>query len=100
FACAGYITYQFIRGAQVFGLGHPLFFGQYLQAADTIHNGAHMADSLDDIAGASLALGADHRCPFTDTPQCLTEVASATHKGDRKEVFIDMEMLISGRQYF
>lgn len=40
-----------------------------------------MADGLDDVAGAGLALGADHRGALGDTAQGLTEVGGATDEG-------------------
>src|SRR5256885_6184643 len=50
-------------------LRHPLFLRQHLQSADAIHNGSHMADSLNDITRASFTLGTNHGCPFADAAQ-------------------------------
>ena len=41
---------------------------------------AQVADGLDDVAGAGLALGADHRRALADAPQRLAEVRRAAHE--------------------
>ena len=50
------------------------------QAADLAGDAAHVADRLDDVAGAGLALGADHRRALADPPQRLAEVGGAAHE--------------------
>ena len=52
--------------------------GQALDAADDRTQVAHR---LDDVAGAGLALGADHARALADAPQRLAEVRRAAHEG-------------------
>ena len=52
------------------------------QAADLRADAAHVAHGLDDVAGAGLALGADHRRALADAPQRLAEVGRAAHERD------------------
>ena len=42
---------------------------------------AHVLDGVDDVAGASFALGADHGRAFGDAPQGLAQVARPGPKG-------------------
>ena len=41
---------------------------------------AHVAHRLDDVAGAGLALGADHRRALGDPPQRLAQIGGAAHE--------------------
>ena len=49
-------------------------------------NGARVANGLDDVAGARLALSAEHRCPFRDTPLHVKEGGATKHKKRRNEI--------------
>ena len=49
-------------------------------APDVIPQRAHVAHGLDDVAGAGLALRADHRRALADAPQRLAQVAAAAHE--------------------
>jgi hypothetical protein len=57
-----------------------------------------VADGLDDVAGARLALGADHRCALADAPQCLAEVRRAANEGDAERPLVDVVRLVGRRQ--
>jgi hypothetical protein len=46
--------------------------------------------SLDNIAGASLALCAYHGGTFGDAAECLTEVSAATNEGNLEWGFLNM----------
>ncbi len=94
------LAYQFIGCAEVLGLGHQFFLGQYLQAANAIHDGAHMTYCFYDVAGAGFAFRAHHGSALTDTPERLAKVARATDERDGEEMFIHMEVFIGRRQYF
>lgn len=61
---------------------------------------AAVAHGFDDVAGAGLALGADHRGAFGDTAQSLPKVAAATHKRHCEVVLVDVVNLIRGREHF
>ena len=55
---------------------------------------AHVAHRLDDVAGAGLALGADHRGALADPPQRLAEVGGAAHERDLERPLVDVVALI------
>ena len=50
------------------------------QAGDAGADGAHVAHGLDHVAGAGLALGADHRRALGHAPQRLAQVGGAAHE--------------------
>src|SRR2546430_4083755 len=68
------------RRADLLGLAHELGVVHALELADAGVDGARVAHSLDDVAGPSLALGADHRRTFGDAPRGLAKVAAAAHE--------------------
>lgn len=53
------------------GIGEDLIVVHVAEEANLTHDGADMADSLDDIADAGLALGVYHGCGLTDAPEAL-----------------------------
>ena len=57
-----------------------------------------MADGLDDVAGAGLALGADHRRALADPAQRLAEVGRAAHERDLEAPLVDVVGLVGRRQ--
>ena len=57
-----------------------------------------MADGLDDVAGAGLALGADHRRALADAPQRLAEVRRAADERDLERPLVDVVRLVGRRQ--
>jgi len=59
-----------------------------------------MAHRFDDVAGAGLALGADHRRAFGDAPQRLAQVARAADKGHGELVLVDVVFFIRGGEHF
>jgi hypothetical protein len=60
---------------------------------------AHVADGLDDVAGAGLALGADHRRALGDAPQRLAEVGRAAHERHLERPLVDVVGLVGRRQH-
>uniref|UniRef100_J3NAJ0 Uncharacterized protein n=1 Tax=Oryza brachyantha TaxID=4533 RepID=J3NAJ0_ORYBR len=62
------------------GVGEDLVVVHVAERADVAHDGAHVADGLDDVAGAGLALGADHGGALADAAECLGEGAAAPDK--------------------
>lgn len=58
----------------------------------------HVADSLDDVTSASLALGSDHGSTLGDTAQGLTEVSAAADKGDTEGALLDVALVVGGGQ--
>src|SRR3546814_13560796 len=71
------------------GLGGP---------ADVAGDGAEVALGLDDVAGAGLALGADHRRPLADAPERLAEVGGAAHERDVEGPLVDVVGLVGRRE--
>ena len=61
-----------------------------VQAADLAADAAQVADRLDDVAGAGLALGADHRRALADPPQRLAEVGRAAHERHLEAPLVDV----------
>ena len=58
-----------------------------------------MGDGVDDVAGAGLALGADHRRSLTDPPQSLAEVGGAAHERHAERPLVDVVGLVGRRQH-
>ena len=65
-----------------------------LQLANALLHGPHVAHGLDDVAGAGLALGADHGRALADAPQRLPEVAAAAHEWHPEAVLVDVVLLV------
>ena len=63
-------------------------------ALDLAGDRAHVAHGLDDVAGAGLALGADHRRALADAPQRLAEVGRAAHERDLERPLVDVVGLV------
>ena len=59
---------------------------------------AHVAHGLDDVAGAGLALGADHRGALADSPQRLAEVGRAADERHLEAPLVDVVGLVGRRQ--
>ena len=72
---------------------------QRLEAPDPAEDRAHVADRLDDVAGAGLALCPDHGRPLADATKGLTEVAGPAHEGHGERPLVDVVLLIGGRQH-
>ena len=71
---------------------------QRLQALDPADDVAQVAHGLDDVAGARLALGADHRRALGDPAQRLAEVGGAADERDLEGELVDVVGLVGGRQ--
>ena len=70
-----------------------------LQPPDPADELAQVADGLDDVAGAGLALGADHRRALADPPQRLAEVGGAADEGDLEGELVDVVGLVGRGQH-
>ena len=70
-----------------------------VSALDLAADAAHVAHGLDDVAGAGLALGADHRRALGDPPQRLAEVGGAAHERDLELPLVDVVGLVGRRQH-
>ena len=89
---------QLERRPQVLGRGRQLRRVERLEPPDPARDRAHVAHGLDDVAGAGLALGADHRRALGDAPQRLAEVGRAAHERHLERPLVDVVRLVGGRQ--
>ena len=71
----------------------------WLDLADVTDDRAQVAHGLDDVAGAGLALGADHRRALGDPPQRLAEVGGAAHERDVEGELVDVVGLVGRREH-
>ncbi len=55
---------------------------------------------MDHVAGARLALGANHGRALGDAPQGLAQVARAADKGRLEGVLVDVMRFVGGSQDF
>ncbi len=58
-----------------------------------------MAHGLDDVAGAGLALRADHRRALADAPQRLAQIAAAADERHLEVPLVDVVRLVGRRQH-
>ena len=66
--------------------------------ADAAGDAAQVADGLDDVAGAGLALGADHRRALGDAAERLAQVGRAADERDLEGLLFDVVGLVGGGQ--
>ena len=59
-------------------------------------DGAHVRDRVDDVAGAGLALRADHRRALGDAPQRLAEVRRTADERDGELPLVDVVLDVGG----
>jgi hypothetical protein len=59
---------------------------------------AHVTHRLNDVAGAGLALGADHGRALADAAQGLAQVAAAADERHLETVLGDVVLLVGGRK--
>ena len=62
-------------------------------------NGPDVAHRLDDVAGAGLALGADHRGALADPAECLAQVPRSADEGNLELVLVDVVGLVGRREH-
>ena len=60
---------------------------------------AQVAHGLDDVAGAGLALGADHAGALADATQRLAQVRGAAHERHREAPLVDVVRLVGGGEH-
>src|SRR6185312_7456824 len=78
------------RGRQLLRRARQLGVVQRSQAADLAADLAHVRDRVDDVAGARLALAADHRGALADAPQRLAEIRRAAHERHLERPLVDV----------
>lgn len=69
-----------------------------LGLSNLLVDGLHVADSLDNVTGASLALGADHGSTLSNAAEGLAEVAAAADEGGLEGALLDVALVVSGSQ--
>src|SRR5438445_8783371 len=87
------------RSADLLGLMHELCVVHSQKPADTRVDSPCVANRLDDVAYACLALGPDHRGAFRKTPRRFTHVAAAPNERDLERVLVDMVFLVGGSEH-
>ena len=81
---------ELVRRLQLLGRDEQLVLAHALELADAGRARAEVAHGLDDVAGAGLALGADHGGAFVDAPERLAQVAAAAHERHLEGVLVDV----------
>ena len=76
------ILHQFVRRLVLFGFGVEFFFAQHGEDPHLLHDLPHVLYGVDHVAGAGLALGADHGRAFGDAPQGFAQIARAADERD------------------
>src|SRR3970040_1790310 len=96
-AQAARLDHELIGRPDRFGVGHQFLFGHRLEPPDLAQDGSGMAHGFDDVAGAGLALGADHGRPLPDAAQGLSQVAAAANEGNGETLLVDVGGLMCRR---
>jgi len=94
----GSLLEQVVRGLDLLGVGEELVVIHQLSLADLRLDGAHVTDSLNNVTGTGLTLGADHGSTLVDATKSLTEVLAAADEGDLVVVLVDVVGIVSGGQ--
>ena len=94
------LDHQLVGRPDLLAVGHEFIVGQSLQTADLAQHGPGVAHGLDHVAGAGLALGADHGRAFADAPQRLAQVAAAAHERHLEGMLLDVVVFVGGGQHF
>ena len=81
---------QIVGHGQLLGGLVDLVVAQADKFADLLVHGAHVAHGLNHVAGAGLALGANHGCTLGDAAQRLAQVLRAAHKRHIELVLVDV----------
>ena len=73
---------------------HELVLVENAEGFDAALYGAHVAHSLDDVAGTCFTLRAHHGGTFADAPQGFAQIATTTDEGHGETVFVHMVFLV------
>src|SRR5829696_246933 len=90
--------HELVRRPEVLRLRHQLLVFEGAEPANPAYYGAHVPHGLDHVAGAGLALGADHGRPLTDAPQRFAKVRGAAHEGHLEGGLVYVVLLVGGGQ--
>ena len=81
---------QIVRHGQLLGGLVDLVVAQTDELTNLLVHGAHVAHGLNHVAGAGLALGANHGSTLGDAAQRLAQVLRAAHKRHVELVLVDV----------
>src|SRR5215217_110939 len=98
-AGGGDSAHEVERRLELLGGGRQLHVVERLEAPDLRADPAQVAHGLDDVAGAGLALGADHRRALADPPQRLAEAGGAADERHLEGPLVDVVGLVRGREH-
>ena len=90
---------QIVRHGQLLGGLVDLVVAQTDELADLLVHGAHVAYGLNHVAGARLALGANHGRALGDAAQRLAQVLRAAHKRHIELVLVDVVHVVGRRKH-
>ena len=91
---------EIVRHGQLLGGLVHLVVAQGDEFADLLVHGAHVTHGLNHIAGARLALGADHGRSLGDTAQRFAQVLRAAHERHVELVLVDVVHVVGRAQHF
>src|ERR1035437_9009501 len=97
-AGAGDLADELDRSAELLRGGEQLVLAHRREPSQLRVDGADVTDRLNDVAGARLALGTDHRRALGDPAERLAQVAAAAHERHLEGVLVDVVRLVGGRQ--
>ena len=96
--CLGNHAHQLIRRLVVLRGCEQLFFAHHRELTHFFNDLPHVLDSMDDIARAGFALGADHGRAFGDAPQGLAQIAGTADERRLEGVLVHVVLFVGGRQ--
>ena len=100
FAAFGDLFDEVDRRAEFLGPAVALLRPSDPELLDVAQDRTQVADRFDDVAGAGLALRADHARAFADASQRFTEVRRAAHERNREGPLVDVVRLVGRCQHF
>ena len=95
----GDLAHQLERRLQLLGGDVQLVVGEGLEAADLGADLAHVRGGVGDVAGAGLALGADHGRALGDAAQRLAQVGGAADERDGELPLVDVVGVVGRGQH-
>src|SRR5438876_5467155 len=92
------VAHEVERDAELSGLLAQLRFVETGERFDARRDLADVANGLDDVAGAGLALAADHRRAFVDPAERLAEITRAAYERHVELLLVDVVLLVRRRE--
>ena len=98
--CFGDHLDQLVGRLMVLGGGEEFLLAHHGELLHLFHDLAHVLDGVDDVAGAGLALGANHGRAFGDAAQGLAQVARAADEWRLEGVLVNVVLFVGGSEHF